>query len=98
MNKTLTALPNGNNSNDNQEFIELLSSTLPPVIARKEVGHFLGGIISRKTLANADARGEGPEGAYAVGKSIVYRTDSLLQWVKEKYAIKKQNSIRTLEV
>lgn len=86
------------NVDDQLEFIKLLAEGLPPVIARKEVGHFLGGLVSRKTLANADARGEGPAGAYAVGKSIVYRTDFLLQWVKEKYAIKKQCSIKPLEV
>lgn len=62
-------------------------STLPPVIARHEVSYFLGGLVSRKTLANADAAGKGPEIAYAVGRHVAYRTHSLLLWVLKNYEI-----------
>ena len=45
------------------EFRQLLLSKLPPTIARKDVERQLGGIITPKTLANADSSGEGPLGA-----------------------------------
>lgn len=64
-------------------------SSLPPVIARKEVEYFLGGLVARKTLANADARGEGPEMAWAVGRNVAYRTRSLLEWVLKNFEIKR---------
>lgn len=83
---------------DEQEFVLTLESGLPPVIARKQVEHFLGGIVSRKALANADSRGEGPEDAYAVGKCIVYKTTSLLHWLVRQRPVRKIVDVRTLGV
>lgn len=73
-------------------------SSLPPVIARKEVEYFLGGLVARKTLANADARGEGPEMAWAVGRNVAYRTRSLLEWVLKNFEIKRLVSDVQLEL
>lgn len=70
-----------------QEFIQTLTANLPPVIARKEVSRFLGGVVASQTLCNADASGEGPEKAFRVGRNIVYRTDSLLGWLVKRYGI-----------
>lgn len=69
-------------------------SSLPPVIARKEVEYFLGGLVARKTLANADARGEGPEVAWAVGRNVAYRTRSLLEWILRNFEIKRLADIQ----
>ena len=62
------------------EFRQLLLSKLPPTIARKDVERQLGGIITPKTLANADSSGDGPLGAYQVGRNVVYPTESLVNW------------------
>ena len=72
---------------DEQEFVTTLTSVLPPVIARKEVIRFLGGLVAPKTLANADDSGDGPEVAYKVGRSVAYRTDSLVVWVVFKFGV-----------
>ena len=69
------------------ELIEKMKDALPPVIARKHVGKFLGGMISSNTLANADSAGEGPGGAYRVGNSVIYRTGPLLDWIVVKYGV-----------
>lgn len=64
-----------------EEFRQLLLNRLPPIVARKDVGKQLGGVITMKTLANADASGRGPLGTYVVGRSIVYRSEALVDWI-----------------
>lgn len=67
-----------------QEFIAFWEAKLPPVIARKEIAWFLGGIVSRQVLANADAAGTGPKKSWRIGpKSVAYETRSLLEWLIE---------------
>ena len=71
-----------------QDFIRELLPKLPPVIARKEVTRFLGGVVSSQTLSNADASGEGPEKAFRLGgKFVVYRTEALVHWLVSHYGI-----------
>lgn len=64
-----------------QKFISTLLEKLPPVIARKEVNRFLGGIVAAQTLSNLDSLGEGPSDTYRVGNNVVYKTDSLVRWL-----------------
>ena len=72
-----------------KKFVHTLLSNLPPVIARKEVVRFLGGIVAPQTLSNADSSGEGPEDAFCVGNSVVYRTESLVRWIVEHFGVEK---------
>ncbi len=60
-------------------FIDLVEK-LPLTIARKEVNNYLSG-ISPKTLANADCSGIGPSKKKKIGKTVVYETKSLLEWL-----------------
>lgn len=76
------------------EFVEALLADLPPVIARKQIDKFLGGAVAAQTLANADGHGEGPEAVYKVGRSIVYRTESLLHWIVQRLGVAKIEHIR----
>lgn len=61
-----------------------LLAKLPPMIARKEVKHFTGGVISPQTLANADNTGTGPAVRYRINDSIVYPTSFLLHYLEKK--------------
>jgi len=79
---------------DEQEFVATLTSALPPVIARKEVVRFLGGLVAPKTLANADDSGDGPEVAYKVGRAVAYRTDSLVAWVVGKFGVARIPNVK----
>ena len=72
-----------------KKFVHTLLSNLPPVIARKEVTRFLGGIVAPQTLSNADASGEGPEDAFRVGNSVVYRTESLVRWIVDHFGVEQ---------
>lgn len=74
-----------------EEFREVLLKKLPPVIARKHITHFLGGLISPKTLANADSLGEGPKKSYKVGKTVVYQTEYLIDWIIDTMEVKRFN-------
>ena len=70
-----------------KKFVQTLLANLPPVIARKEVTRFLGGIVAPQTLSNADASGVGPEDAFRVGNSVVYRTESLVRWIVDHFGV-----------
>ncbi len=64
-----------------ETFRQKLLEKLPPIIARKEVEKYLGGAVAQKTLANADSLGEGPVGAYVIGRNVVYPTAALVDWI-----------------
>ena len=71
------------------EFIQSIVDELPPIIARKKVEKYLGGIIATQTLSNADSCGEGPEVAYRIGRSVVYTTKTLLIWIVQHFGVEK---------
>lgn len=81
---------------EQQEFADLIASGLPPVVARKSVEQFLGGMVTMKTLANADAKGDGPQVAYAVGRSIVYRREALVDWVMRTFDVRRLETMKDL--
>ena len=83
-------------SPDESGFILYLLENLPPIIARKSVESFFGGLISAKTLSNADSAGFGPEAAFKIGPNVAYRTDFLLRWLVERSGISQLISIKTL--
>jgi len=85
-----------NAAQDAQEFVNLLAEKLPPVLARKHVERALGGIVAVQTLTNADNQGTGPEVAYRLGRSVVYRTDSLLGWLVERFGVRRIANLKTL--
>lgn len=79
-----------------KEFVQSLVSSLPPVIARKEVKTYLGGIVAPQTLSNADASGEGPEVAYRIGRTVAYSTEQLVLWIVERFGVSRIRNIKSL--
>jgi len=62
---------------------ELAARWPSPVVARKEVGKFSGGILNPRTLANLDSLGKGPDGKFQVGpRKIAYPVNSLIIWMR----------------
>ena len=76
-------------TDEEREFVQTLAENLPPVIARKKVNRFLGGVVAPQTLCNADHKGEGPEAAYMIGRSVVYSTIPLLEWIVKNLGVTK---------
>ena len=85
------------NNQDKQAFLDALAAELPPFIARTEISSLLGGIVTGKTLSNADAKGEGPEVTYAIGRKIVYSREALINWLATHFAIQRlEGNIRNV--
>lgn len=59
---------------------ESLRKSLPPIIARSEIGKYLGGMLSSRYLQNLDAEGKGPERIKFGGK-VGYLRDDLVRWL-----------------
>ncbi len=78
------------------EFVQSIASELPPIIARKKVDKYLGGIVATQTLSNADASGEGPEVAYRIGRSVAYRTIPLLIWIVQHFGVERLKTLDEL--
>lgn len=54
------------------------------LVARKDVGKFSGGALNPRTMANMDSRGEGPKGAFRLGRKVVYRVEELIRWMEKR--------------
>ena len=61
-----------------------MEEKLPPCIARRDVEKYFGGTITPKGLANADSQGLGPKLRCKVGRTVVYETKSLLEWLDSR--------------
>ena len=82
---------------EQKEFADILLSEMPPVVARKNVSQFLGGMVDMRTLANADAKGMGPEVAYAVGRNVVYRREALVDWFMRHFDVRRLVNTKELQ-
>lgn len=69
------------------EMRKRLLAELPPVIARRHVGTFLGGLISSESMANYDARREGPKNAMSIGDSVAYYREELVDWLLSRWIV-----------
>jgi hypothetical protein len=66
-----------------QPQFEGLLKTLPAIIARTRIEHYLGGIISRGYLQNLDSEGRGPE-KIRCGRKICYTREALVEWLMNR--------------
>ncbi len=60
--------------------LTILENNLPPVIARKDIEKYLGGLISRGYLANLDSQGKGPQ-SIKTGCRVAYLREDLIIWL-----------------
>jgi len=63
-------------------FKDLAERWKSALVARQEVGHFTGGVVSEKYMANLDSRGLGPKGRIRVGRKIAYPVSELVSWLE----------------
>ncbi len=54
------------------------------VVARGSVFDFTGGALNGSTVANYDARGQGPDGRFIIGKQACYPIDNFIAWLKTR--------------
>lgn len=60
-----------------------LLKTLPPVIPRKDIDRYLGGLVSKGYLANLDSQGKGPR-KFRCGRNIGYLRADLVEWLSQR--------------
>jgi hypothetical protein len=61
---------------------EMLSKWGSSIVCRGEIRRFTGGLISPKSLANLDSRGEGPAGAFRFGSKVAYPVAEVVSWLE----------------
>ena len=59
-------------------------SQMPPVIARRRVEYFTGGVATSKQLATADSRWKGPKVRQKIGECGAYPTPFLLEYLERQ--------------
>jgi len=75
--------PNGLRHSENDVDFSSLLESLPPIIAHAEIERYLGGLISRRYLANLNSRGEGPK-RFRFGRKVAYKREDLVAWVEKR--------------
>lgn len=63
--------------------LENLKKDLPPIIARHDIEHLLGGLITKGYLQNLDSEGLGPE-KIRIGRKVAYMRDDLIAWLQRR--------------
>jgi len=71
---------------------ELATRWPSPIVARKEVGRFSGGVLNPRSMANLDSLGEGVPGKFqAAPRKIAYPVKELVKWMRDRAAKTKIN-------
>jgi len=70
--------------NNSADLSALKSKWPSTVVARKKFREFSGGLVSPGTVANADCVGEGPEGAFMIGRNVGYPVDCAIAWLEKR--------------
>ena len=63
--------------------VGLLSESLPPIIARKDVAKLTFRLVSAKTMANRDSLGTGPKKRFKMGKEVWYHKQQFIDFIVE---------------
>ncbi len=65
-------------------FFDALEKELPPVFTRDVASKCMGGLLTPKTMSNADALGTGPSVRVRLGKKIAYERASFMHWLRQR--------------
>ena len=65
-------------------FFDALEKELPPVFTRDVASKCMGGLLTPKTMSNADALGTGPSIRVRLGKKIAYERTSFMHWLRKR--------------
>lgn len=60
------------------------------LVSRQEAFKFSGGVVSAKTLANADSMGKGPKQRMKFGRVVAYPVDALCEWLESRITQKRE--------
>ena len=58
-------------------------------ISRDKVETFTGGAVRARNLANLDSLGQGPRGAFKLGRRQCYPVEALVEWLVSRLEVTK---------
>jgi hypothetical protein len=58
-------------------------------ISRDKVEDFTGGAIRARNIANLDSLGQGPRGAFKLGRRQCYPVENLIEWLLSRLEVNK---------
>jgi hypothetical protein len=67
-----------------EELFNDIIENLPPIILRSKVGDLTFGLVSPKSLSNADAEGTGPAEADKLYGKVVYTRKNFTAWLEQQ--------------
>jgi len=79
------------NDVSNFDLNELAEAWGAPIVARKDVGKFSGGLLHPRTMANLDSLQKGP-GKVVVGDRVCYATKELVAWMKNRRSKRRDDA------
>jgi hypothetical protein len=60
------------------------------IVARQDIATFTGGVMTPKTLANLDAKGCGPGGAFRIGGKVAYPVGQVVTWLESRMGARQR--------
>ncbi len=81
---------------EGEEMRQYLLKELPPIIARKQVEFFLGGLVKMDTMARLDSQEEGPRRALNFGDNVAYKREDLVDFVLHRWPVTKRRTLAEL--
>lgn len=74
---------------------QLEESWPSPIVARRDVEAFSGGLLRRGTLANHDSKGTGPREKFDFREGVAYGKAALLDWMFNRLIAKPKRRTKT---
>ena len=74
-------------------FDEMADKWPSTIVERSSVKQFTGGLVTRRSIANADSKGEGPSEIIRQGNNrVAYPIRALVPWLRSRCVVKKNNA------
>ena len=67
-----------------EAFFKAIEQALPPVFSREYAARAIGGLVSAKTMSNADSLGQGPAVKVRVGQKVGYTREAFIAWLRNR--------------
>ncbi len=67
---------------ESKAFYKTIEDSLPPIFTRQTASMAIGGLISPKTFANLDSKGQGPPVKRRLGTKVAYERESFVTWLR----------------
>lgn len=68
-----------------KDIFEQLADAWPaPIVARREIAKFSGGVLQPRSMANSDSAGVGPPKIKIGSRTVAYPVKELVKWMRDR--------------